>query len=662
MPDAIDLNTAASKDVTNQAPIVVLREKLIQYRTKQTEAARSMKALGYRVMVLDPAAEGPAADVADKHIKADYDDKAGLIKLAEHTRAVTTEFENARVLLKSCKTVLQKKPLLLVWVCPSHPIGLCESQLIWIRHLRTCDVWYPGSGDLQVEPDWAAVLKLPRTSLHLYGKAEARRARKMGHINCTGATLADAVDTANHIVHLLKLPVQASVAIDQAVDVLLSGHLVAFPTETVYGLGADAENPEAVERIYQAKGRPSNHPVIVHVAPEADLSYWVAALPWQAQRLIDQFWPGPLTLILKRAAHIPQQGGIAAPSANKFGHVSPTHASHVREEFPEKLADGMPVLEGGASEVGIESTIIDLSRVDTGLGPVLLRPGFISAEQIEDVLGQAVLEPDAEAPRVSGALKSHYAPNTPLALASMAELTLLAQQLSPHDFSQRIALVAHSKPVNSMTENPQVDWIAASTDPVIYAHDLYMQLRALDKEGYARIVFEQVPDTPKVSDLFSDVTEKPVWSEHLGPGSVLLHAFALQAVDAVYSDVQQVIQQSKLRQMGYRYERLDPLTGLPWQPMPESLERLAKQAAEAAGYPGFEPDACLINRYDVGCKMSLHQDRNEKDYRWPVVSLSLGLPAIFMFGGDERSDKSDAVSRGEAGKTRRAPCVRTNTH
>jgi len=94
---------------------------------------------------------------------------------------------------------------------------------------------------------------------------------------------------------------------------------------------------------------------------------------------------------------------------------------------------------------------------------------------------------------------------------------------------------------------------------------------------------------------------------------------------------------------GYRYERLDPLTGHPWQAMPESLERLAKQAADAAGYPNFEPDACLINRYDVGCKMSLHQDRNEKDYRWPVVSLSLGLPAIFMFGGNERSDKYSNV-------------------
>ena len=328
--------------------------------------------------------------------------------------------------------------------------------------------------------------------------------------------------------NVFHLP-SSQLAIDHAVDVLLSGHLVAFPTETVYGLGADAESPDAIAKIYQAKGRPSNHPVIVHVAPEADLSYWVAALPWQAQRLIDQFWPGPLTLILKRAAHIPQevsggqdsiglrcpshpiaiellrafacgkpsgQGGIAAPSANKFGHVSPTRASHVREEFPEQLAQGMPVLEGGASEVGIESTIIDLSRVDSGLGPVLLRPGFISAEQIEDVLGQAVLEPDAEAPRVSGALKSHYAPLTPLALASVAELRLLAQQLRTDDVSQRIALVSHSMPVSLMASSSQIDWIAASADPVIYAHDLYMQLRDLDKAGYARIVFERVPDTP----------------------------------------------------------------------------------------------------------------------------------------------------------------------
>ena len=327
--------------------------------------------------------------------------------------------------------------------------------------------------------------------------------------------------------NVIHLP-SGGVAIAAAVDLLLAGNLVAFPTETVYGLGADAENPEAVEKIYLAKGRPSNHPVIVHVAPDVDLSYWVAAIPWQAQRLIDAFWPGPLTLILKRAAHIPStvsggqdsiglrcpshpialellrrfaqakpsgQGGIAAPSANQFGHVSPTQASHVREEFPEQLLNGMMVLEGGASQVGIESTIIDLSRVDAGVGPVLLRPGFISASQIEEVLGQTVLAPDAQAPRVSGALKSHYAPNTPLLLAVIEDLRVLAQRPVALRANQRLALVSHSTPPTEVTTHPQVDWITASSDPIIYAHDLYMLLRELDKQGYARIVFEAVPDT-----------------------------------------------------------------------------------------------------------------------------------------------------------------------
>ena len=169
---------------------------------------------------------------------------------------------------------------------------------------------------------------------------------------------------------------------------LLDGELAAFPTETVYGLGADAENPQAVGKIYAAKGRPSNHPVIVHIAPHGDLSYWVSEVPPEARLLIDAFWPGPLTLILKRAPHIADtvsggqdsigircpshpvaqallaafaagkpngQGGVAAPSANKFGQVSPTRADHVKNEFPDEVAAGMPVLEGGASEVGIES-------------------------------------------------------------------------------------------------------------------------------------------------------------------------------------------------------------------------------------------------------------------------------------------------------------------
>lgn len=320
----------------------------------------------------------------------------------------------------------------------------------------------------------------------------------------------------------------SSTEIAQAVDVLLQGGLVGFPTETVYGLGADAESPQAVARIYQAKGRPSNHPVIVHVAPEADLLYWVVSLPKQAQALIDAFWPGPLTLILKRAPNISDvvsggqdsiglrcpshpvaqalirgfaasrtsgQAGIAAPSANKFGHVSPTQVSHVCSEFPQLVEQGMPVLEGGASEVGIESTIVDLSRVDQGVGPVLLRPGHISAAQIEAVLRQAVQDADAGAPRVSGALKAHYAPHTPLQLSDFAGLLRLAQDPGLQA-TQRIALVSHSIAPELATppRHPQIDWIALPDKPEAYSHALYATLRALDQSGYVRIVWEKVPD------------------------------------------------------------------------------------------------------------------------------------------------------------------------
>ena len=314
--------------------------------------------------------------------------------------------------------------------------------------------------------------------------------------------------------------------IAHAVEVLLQGGLVGFPTETVYGLGADAENPEAVRSIYQAKGRPSNHPVIVHVTPEADLSYWVQSVPAQAQALIDAFWPGPLTLILKRAAHISDvvsggqdsigircpshpvaqalirgfaagrasgQGGVAAPSANKFGQVSPTQAEHVRSEFPELVAQGMPVLEGGSSEVGIESTIVDLSRIDQGVGPVLLRPGHITAAQIEEVLQQSVSDADAHAPRVSGALKSHYAPHTPLQLATDEELIHRAQ--APHlKAGQRIALVTHSHGHAPAAKHDQVEWIVMPATYAAYGQALYATLRALDQAGYTRLVWERVPE------------------------------------------------------------------------------------------------------------------------------------------------------------------------
>ncbi len=310
--------------------------------------------------------------------------------------------------------------------------------------------------------------------------------------------------------------------IARAAGLLLAGELAAFPTETVYGLGADAENPQAVAKIYAAKGRPSNHPVIVHIAPGADVSYWAAQVPAEARLLMDAFWPGPLTLILKRAPHIADtvsggqdsiglrcpshpvaqallaafaagkpngQGGVAAPSANKFGQVSPTLAEHVRAEFPDEVAAGMPVLEGGASEVGIESTILDLSRLDQGAGPVLLRPGHVSAAQIEAVLGAQVFAPDAAAPRASGTLKAHYAPRTELELAGDARVADVLQGIGLP--SGQVALVSFDPAPASA--DARVQWRQVPSDPARYAQALYALLRELDAQGYARIVVQAPP-------------------------------------------------------------------------------------------------------------------------------------------------------------------------
>ncbi|KAA0890221.1 L-threonylcarbamoyladenylate synthase [Pusillimonas sp. ANT_WB101] len=314
----------------------------------------------------------------------------------------------------------------------------------------------------------------------------------------------------------------------QAAQKLAAGGLVAFPTETVYGLGGDAENPEAIAAIYAAKGRPANHPVIVHVAPEADLTYWAASIPAEARALIQAFWPGPLTLILPRASHIPAavsggqssvglrcpshpvaqtllrefarlkpsgQGGVAAPSANKFGQVSPTQAAHVRAEFPELGEDRLMVLEGGPSNVGIESTIVDVSRLDDGIGPVLLRPGHITAEQLADVLGKPPARPDATAPRVSGSLKAHYAPHTPLRLVTRAQVLAMARgELMPSRAENRrvVALVFEAPPDASAS---YIDWRVCSCDPALFARDLYAVLRALDAQDYNCIYIEQPPGT-----------------------------------------------------------------------------------------------------------------------------------------------------------------------
>jgi len=309
--------------------------------------------------------------------------------------------------------------------------------------------------------------------------------------------------------------------IAQAAAILEAGGLVAFPTETVYGLGADAENPDAVAAIYAAKGRPSDHPVIVHLAPEADIGYWASDIAPQARQLIAAFWPGPLTLILRRAPGIPAavsggqdtvglrcpshpvaqallrafkggRGGIAAPSANKFGHVSPTTAAHVREEFGLVEAAHAPaaiaVLDGGQSEVGIESTIVDLSRM-ASVGPVLLRPGQISAARIAEVIGLMPAAIDARAPRASGTLDAHYAPHTPVALLAGAALASTLQDL--HAAGRSVAL-AHLQALPAIS--PCVRSAIAMPSAVdAYAHDLYAALRQLDGAGADLIVFETPP-------------------------------------------------------------------------------------------------------------------------------------------------------------------------
>jgi L-threonylcarbamoyladenylate synthase len=297
-----------------------------------------------------------------------------------------------------------------------------------------------------------------------------------------------------------------------AARALEQGALVAFPTETVYGLGADAENPAAVAAIYAAKGRPQDHPVIVHLAPDAALDDWAADIPDEARQLAAAFWPGPLTMILRRAAHIPAavsggqdtvglrcpshpvaiallqafkggKGGIAAPSANKFGNVSPTTAQHVRDEFG---ADGplAMVLDGGQSQVGIESTIVDLSRLASH-GPVLLRPGHISPEAIAAVIDRLPAAPDAAAPRASGTLESHYAPHTPVAMQDSAALKATLARLQ--QAGRKVALIHYSDLARAHAEAR----LPASPDG--FAHALYAALRLMDGAGADLILVEAPP-------------------------------------------------------------------------------------------------------------------------------------------------------------------------
>jgi len=337
------------------------------------------------------------------------------------------------------------------------------------------------------------------------------------------------------------MPVGLIDDVQLAAQRLAHGDLVAFPTETVYGLGADARNPRALARIYAAKQRPDNHPLIVHVASAGALAQWALRVPEMAHRLAAAFWPGPLTLVLPRAAHVldavtggqdtvalrcpahplaqsllkefatlKNAAGLAAPSANLFGHVSPTTAAHVLGEFAQS-DEQVWVLDGETAQldVGIESTIVDVSRVDTALGkPVLLRPGQISAVQLESVLGCAVAVPDASSgdpstPRVSGSLKAHYAPRTPLYMVEAQELPALLTSIAAK--AGKTALWHFGLP--DLPALPNVDGYLAPTQAASYARMLYAQLRAFDAAGYyAHIVVQKPPPTPEWAGVLDRLT------------------------------------------------------------------------------------------------------------------------------------------------------------
>jgi len=304
---------------------------------------------------------------------------------------------------------------------------------------------------------------------------------------------------------VIERPNRASIA--RAAASLRAGELIAFPTETVYGLGADASREVAVRKIFAVKGRPSDHPVIVHLYDRRDLAEWTRAVPDGAQRLAASFWPGPLTLILPRAARVGDAvtggqdsvgirvpshpvarallaefgGGIAAPSANRFGRISPTSARHVADDLGDAVSI---ILDGGPCAVGIESTIVGF----VGDDPLLLRPGAVSVADLERVLGRPLRATKSGVPRAPGTLAAHYAPKTPATLVPPGALHTELEQLAERD--EVIAVLART-----VARPPEFSdtWIEAPSDAAAYAHDLYANLRALDNANADAILVEAVP-------------------------------------------------------------------------------------------------------------------------------------------------------------------------
>ncbi|MCE9527990.1 MAG: threonylcarbamoyl-AMP synthase [Planctomycetales bacterium] len=308
--------------------------------------------------------------------------------------------------------------------------------------------------------------------------------------------------------------------IQEAAAILRSGGLVAFPTETVYGLGADADNEVAVRSIFAAKGRPADHPVIVHLAELKDAADWAAEFPLPARRLAEKYWPGPLTLILKRSPRakdvvtgglstvglrVPSHpvaqallrefgGAIAAPSANRFGRVSPTRVEHVRAEF----GDSLPlILDGGNCEVGLESTIVDFF----GSEPVILRPGAITQEQVEAVCGLTLSSPDSSSTRCSGRLESHYAPRATVEIVEPQNIYRRAAELVAN--GKKVAILGQP----NLTLPAGTMLIPLGSDPATQARGLYAALRNVDDLG-CDVVLTTPPPLPGLGAALLDRLQK----------------------------------------------------------------------------------------------------------------------------------------------------------
>ncbi|WP_374593730.1 L-threonylcarbamoyladenylate synthase [Aquabacterium sp.] len=332
----------------------------------------------------------------------------------------------------------------------------------------------------------------------------------------------------------LLLNGQDDAALAEAARRWAAGELVALPTETVYGLGARADDDAAVAKIFAAKGRPSDHPLIVHVADASAAATFAAEIPPAAHKLMAAFWPGPLTVIVPRrlgvgtaaaggqdtiglrcpahpVAHAllqraAQAGvmGIAAPSANRFGRISPTRAAHVVEEFADLSDAALAVVDGGACDVGIESSIVDCSGLSQGGRAVLLRPGVLTREAIEAVIGP-LGERGGHSPRASGTLEAHYAPRAKLRLmpteALRSALAVLGPELTNAQRTGNTLAVYSRSSLSALwpegVRHGPIAHRAMPSQPRLAAHELFAALRELDATGVPLIWVETPPDTPE---------------------------------------------------------------------------------------------------------------------------------------------------------------------